>query len=54
MAPHGGAAAGGVVFQPRQHEGYLLDGVIRFDKTHLEDPHSPGPRLRGFGASLYM
>ena len=31
--------------QPRQHEGYLLDGVIRFDETHQEDPHPPGPRL---------
>ena len=29
--------------QPRQHEGYPLDGVIRFDETQLEDAHSPGP-----------
>jgi len=40
------------IVQPRQHKGYLLDGVIRFDETHLEDPHLPGPCLRGFGASL--
>ena len=41
--------------QPRQQEGYLLDGVIKLDETHLEDLYSPGPRLRGaggFGASL--
>ena len=46
-----------IKLQPRQHEGYLLDGAIKLDKTHLEDPYSPGPRLRGtggFGASVRM
>jgi len=38
-----------IKLQPRQHEGYLLDGVIKLDKTHLEDPYLPGPRLRGTG-----
>jgi hypothetical protein len=43
--------------QPRQCEGYLLDGVIRLNETHLEDPYFPGPHFQGtggFGASLYI